>query len=542
MRSGYLAKAEYCPIRIGQSNRLRPYTMIQDLRERLRKAIQYRTLVPFVGSGVAAGAAGLPLWTELVERGIAYGSKRSQPLITAKDATLLRRIAKSGDVMTALSKLQKLLAQGNQEHWNSHSYAGWLEATFGAPSVSDTATLDEIRRLEPRVVVTTNYDLLLEEYVLPAGRSISWERPHELRSLLRGGLGIAHLHGRFDRPQSVVLSESDYQRIIDNETAFRVSQSLFESGTLLFIGTSAEGVADPHLTKLLRNFARLSDPYVGEDFPHVLLHQGTIQPHVRSQLRAMGIEASSYGEKFDELAPFLSTIARRERISVSLDDVKAIARSVVGASTKEKSIQAAARAIETWVFPDIQVRVGYAELTDDPTVPGRQILAERYVLPADSPCVFHYPISIAGWSVAEARWIAWPRERHRLCDIERVKKLRRYPELLQRVQAEVADPSSPLRDYLGLDALLAKFCEESAVIGDLYQDWSNTPQDVLFVQFLSIPVPRVTSLTNTAAPAGVGVFNIDTLSDDPSLASEEAHEKLEFLSDLVYSLYLRDNH
>lgn len=514
--------------------------MIQDLRERLRRAIQYKTLVPFIGSGISAGSAGLPLWPDLVELAISYALRpQPHPLLAAKDAVLLRRLARSGDVMTALSSLQKAFAQGSHEHWTSHSYAGWLEATFGTPTVSDPTTLDEIRRLEPRVVVTTNYDLLLEEYVLPSGRSVTWERPQELRSLLRGGSGIAHLHGRYDRPQSVILSDSDYQRIIHDDSAFRVSQSLFESGTLLFLGASADGVGDPHLAKLLANFAMLSDPSAGEDYPHVLLHPGSMEPQTRSRLRAIGIEAASYGKTHADLAPFLSTIAGRERISVALDDVKSVARNITASASLESGVQAAARAIERWVYPDLQVRVGYAERTPDPETPGREVLIERYVIPADSPCVFHYPISIAGWSLAEARKVAWPRERHRLCDLDRIKKLGRFADADQRIRAEIASADSPLRQYLSLDSLVAKLDDGTAVIGDLFQDWSNTPQEVLFVQFLSIPVPRIPSLANTAAPAGVGVFNIDTVSDDEILSDEEALEKLDFIADLVYSLYLR---
>jgi hypothetical protein len=514
--------------------------VITQVREQLRRAIRYRTLVPFVGAGVSIASAGLPAWSDLLEHGIAYGSQeRPRPLIAAKEISILRRLARSGDVMTALSKLQKLLAQDAHDHWRNNTYAGWLEATFGAPLVADSSVLDALRRLEPRVIATTNYDLLLEEHVLPGGRSITWERPQDLRSLLRGGSGIAHLHGRYDRPQSVILSDSDYQRLIDDAAAIRVSQSLFEAGTLLFIGTSADGATDPHLSKLLENFAKLSDPYTGEDYPHVFLHPAAITPKDRSAFRSMGIETCSYGKTHQDLAPFLSSLNQRERITVTLDSVKATTRSIVASPSRHEGIQAAARAIERWVFPEDRVRVGYAERSDDKTRPGRDVFIERYVVPAESPCVFHYPISIAGWSVAEGRKISWPKDYRRLCDLERVKKLGRFEDVHDRLLAEVSNEDSPLREYLRLDALLEKFEDASAVIGDLYQDWSNTSQDVLFVQFLSVPVPRISSLTNTPAPNGIGVFNIDTLDEGADLNDQEALEKLELISDLVYSLYLR---
>ena len=79
---------------------------------------------------------------------------------------------------------------------------------------------------------TTNYDLLLEQHaVVPGGQSVTWLAPQDIFSLLRGGRGVIHLHGRYDYPKSIILSTVDYERIVRRpEDSVRVAQALFHSG------------------------------------------------------------------------------------------------------------------------------------------------------------------------------------------------------------------------------------------------------------------------------------------------------------------------
>jgi len=508
--------------------------------EKLQQAIRNKTLVPFVGAGVSMASSGLPSWTGLVESGINYLSSEHERMgIKSSEIDLLRSVAASGDTMTCMNKLQKLLARDEVEHWKSEEYAAWLEAAFGNPDVTDTGLLYRLTRLQPRVIATTNYDLLLEYHVITDGKSVTWERPYELRSLLRGGRGVAHLHGRFDQPQSIILSDSDYQRIVDDRDAFRVSQSLFESGTLLFIGVSPDGATDPHLSRLLENFSELTDTTHGEEYPHVLLHAGQVSPRNRARLRAKGVETLRYGDNYSDLEAFLASLEEPAEIVAALGEFERVTRNIALAASHADGIRAAALEIERWVYPELDIRVGYAELIDDPRISGRQLLRETVTFPGDSLCEFHYPISVAGWALAEGRAIAWPVERSRICDIPRMQRLGRFEDLRGRIEAEIRLAGSPIRDYIELDGLLEKIELGTALIGDLYQNWSNTLDEVVFSQFISLPVPRITAISNTGPPAPMGVFNIDTADDAASLASPTALKKLNIISDLVYSLYIQ---
>jgi hypothetical protein len=355
---------------------------------RLRRAIQNKTLVPFVGAGVSVACADLPTWSGLLQAGVDYLNANAQRLgIPSKEIGPLRSLARAGDNMTGLSKLQKLLAKGESEHWKSEEYAAWLESLFGNPVMGNSALLERIDGLHPRVIATTNYDLLLERHLENFDQSVTWERPQDLRALLRAGRGVAHLHGRYDRPGSIVLSDSDYQRIIDNRDAFRVSQSLFEVGILLFIGVSHDGATDPHLTKILENFAQLSDSIRGEDNPHVLLHHGEIDPRDRVRLRTRGVEALQYGSSYDDLEGFLSELAEPERIVVDVNEVTEVVRSVLDSDGVAEGVRRATRHIHSWVYRGREIRVGYAELVpSDSSGSGSQSLIEKYVIPGQAPC------------------------------------------------------------------------------------------------------------------------------------------------------------
>jgi hypothetical protein len=512
--------------------------------DRLRLALANKTLIPVVGAGVATAVARLPTWGTLLVNGIEYLTAHTRRLaVEEAEIAALKSLYAAGPAshMAALSQLQRLLARPQRDHWLSREYAAWLDETFGAPTVSDPGILYRLHQLQARVLVTTNYDLLLETNVNPQGASVTWEQPADLRALLRGGQGIIHLHGRFDRPRSVILSDGDYQRLVDDALAARVSQTLFDAGILLFIGVSPVGADDPHLGRILEHFADLTDPAAGEEHPHVLLHAADMSAHDRARLRSLGVDTLRYGAEFEELEAFLALLAHGESIHVQLDDVTRVIRSITLAPSLEKAVAGAAREIERWVYPELKVRVGFAELEARRTeTRARPVLFAKYVFGGDTPCTFHYPLSVAGWAVAEGRAIQWPLESSRKCSLTRVRKLGRLEEVRELVRGEAADAASGLREYVVLDELPDRLESGSMVIEDVYQNWSNLGEGDPFAQFVSVPVPRVRAPGNDPAPTGVAVINIDSARSDVQLGDPEALEKLYFISDMIYAFYLRE--
>lgn len=517
--------------------------MPRDPLTRLRQAVVDRTFVPLVGAGVGAATANMPLWRELLEHGIAYARQnKSQIGASPQRLSAIKRLAET-DLLGALSSLQGVLSPNTDEHWTSVHYKRWLETTFAHSEQNGLVSREIIERLgdlNPRIIVTTNYDLLLETYVKPNATSVTWLTPVRMRELLRAGDGVIHLHGRYDQPQSVILSHSDYQRLIDDAVARRVTSSLFDAGIVVFIGASPTGVADPHLARVLRHFSELRDERLDELEPHILLHYGSLSPEERVTLRDLGIEPFSYGAGPTELPAFLASLASHNHAQVSVTDVERIAESIVFAQDLGAAARATVDAIRTWVYPTQAIRVGFAEYSGsaDPDVPTE--LVEDFTYPTDDPCTYHYPLSIAGWALAEGRVIAWPVDQTRTCDLERLRKLGRLDEVRKQIITETKRPDSPLRVYLDLDRIPARFDAGRLMLRDVFQDWTNTPRQTIFTQFVSVPVPRLTNRSTTrkgVPPAGV--INIDQADPTPSLASPATIGKLNVLSDLLWSLWQR---
>jgi hypothetical protein len=72
----------------------------------------------------------------------------------------------------------------------------FLDEVFSEPQITSRDIPDALTGLNSRLLVTTNYDRLLEqENVVKNYESVTWSQPARILSMLRGGRGIIHLHG-----------------------------------------------------------------------------------------------------------------------------------------------------------------------------------------------------------------------------------------------------------------------------------------------------------------------------------------------------------
>ena len=504
----------------------------REILEYLRRSVRDRTIVPFLGAGIGRAIASLPSWKEAGQSLLDYVRlNRTELVVDLRSIRAIESQIKAGRTLDALSALQALF--GERKHWLNEAYGGWLHDTFGAiePSQVDPLFLQALAMLDPRLVVTTSYDTLVEDYMETGhDRLATWLDASDARNLIRVGSGVLHLHGTYRIPESVILSRSDYQRVADSDAAARVVTSLFDCGTLLFIGCSADGLDDPHIAELLDSFSALSNPRVAADAPHVFLHVGRMPGTIRTRLNRQGIETYSFGDNYIKLPAFLESLSLRESIAqAAYDRLSVTIRSILFAANKASVLARAAEVIRTWIYPDLEIRVGYAELDSVDE------LHETILVQGDQPCVFHYPLSVAGWALVEGRIIGWPQDSHRLCDQSRLRNLGRLEQAAKSVK-HLADAGmkSRLSRYLDLSEVYRKFLADELCIGDIFQDWSNTGGDIQFSSFVSVPVPRIHSVSNDDHPFPMGVFNIDTRSDT-SLATKRTLSQLNVVSDLVYT-------
>jgi hypothetical protein len=160
-----------------------------------------------------------------------------------------KAILSSRDSETWLSAAD--IAQRKFGGCKAGKYRAWLKGSVGTltlPTV-DSKLLDAIKALHCRLA-TTNYDSLLCDYM--GVRPKTWRNPDSVAEILkRESSHVWHIHGYWDDPESVIFSNADYVRVQNSELAQFLQRSAAFTDTLIFIGCSADGLADENVGKLL---------------------------------------------------------------------------------------------------------------------------------------------------------------------------------------------------------------------------------------------------------------------------------------------------
>ncbi|WLA74091.1 methyltransferase domain-containing protein [Bradyrhizobium diazoefficiens] len=157
-----------------------------------------------------------------------------------------------GDTTTMLAAAQKV-SQGLKDH---NEYEKWLRASVGTLKYSSRAAVlaEYLKAFAAKQIplITTNYDGLLEAAM--GLEAITWQDKERLlqqldRSTARSPK-IIHLHGQYERPESVVLGITDYTTLLGDEFLEAWRTSLGLTNSLLFIGFG-KGLDDPHFLKFI---------------------------------------------------------------------------------------------------------------------------------------------------------------------------------------------------------------------------------------------------------------------------------------------------
>ncbi|HEV7515444.1 MAG TPA: SIR2 family protein, partial [Thermoanaerobaculia bacterium] len=206
-----------------------------------------------VGAGVSIGATSAPhaSWLGLLKHGIEY--------LVATDifkegwgkevGAFLDAAFSPFDLKKALQHAE--LVEQNLTMPDSAAFARWLESAFADLRIRSSETLEVLRELQQAgaLLLTTNYDSLLSEATgLPP---VTWEEHDAFFQVVRGQRrGILHIHGHWERPSSVVLGKSSYERIVQDQRFQDLFRSLWLERSWLYVGCG-DGLDDPNLGRLL---------------------------------------------------------------------------------------------------------------------------------------------------------------------------------------------------------------------------------------------------------------------------------------------------
>lgn len=216
--------------------------------------IQHTQLLAFVGAGVSI-PSGYPDWGTLIDRmrqALPAGVERGMAWVSREDDMLMRA-----------EHYRQLLAG---------DYGRFIRDQFGDRRGTCRPLHLDLVRLPFAHVLTTNYDTLLERAHAAAGLEglalpIDWKNSSDVEAFVRAARRrgeqrqYVHLHGVYNDPANVVLTESDYQERYHRTTASEaLLAALFTAHAFLFVGFS---FSDLDVMGLFRNTmarVRVSEP------------------------------------------------------------------------------------------------------------------------------------------------------------------------------------------------------------------------------------------------------------------------------------------
>lgn len=146
-----------------------------------------------------------------------------------------------------------------------------LRDIFQVRPVPNCEIYNDLLKMDPKTIVTTNYDELLEKNFEhfshgTEAHSICDHKATKLLTDLRSPIrSIVKMHGCITNPSNVVLDRSSYFKAKrDNPGLFNTISALMTVNTVLFLGYS---INDPDIQLILEN----SNIFSTSDHPHYAL-------------------------------------------------------------------------------------------------------------------------------------------------------------------------------------------------------------------------------------------------------------------------------
>lgn len=199
-------------------NQIRTNLTVQEACDKIRAAAQKQRLVLFIGAGVSRNA-GYPDWKTLLD-------PAAQEL-------------GGWDDLAGQSLPQ--VAQTFENHHNSRAPLRRLLRQQLALQKEPSAVHLLLPTLQPALIVTTNYDNLLQK-TFPAARLVA--SPGVAGDLARDELGIVHLHGHLDFWETghdgLIITADDYMKVGKLKAPyFERLRAYWQDSLILFLGYGA---------------------------------------------------------------------------------------------------------------------------------------------------------------------------------------------------------------------------------------------------------------------------------------------------------------
>lgn len=267
---------------------------LEELPQELKEAARTGNLVPFVGAGLSRFAKtsegrAFPTWNEFLAELVDVAEKGGE--ITSDEKNEITTLVSRGKFLMAAQAIKSAIPS---ELFEMH-----VHKRFSPSDAEPGAIQKSIFRLQPSLVVTTNYDTLLEDaYASVFGRTCevaTYEDVNRVFQVLKGERRdrpvVFKLHGSASFPSRVVFSELDYRKLDYEVPGYRhVLSAVFVTRVVLMLGLSVSGLELSNIVEALRDsFQHRSRPH------YIVLQKGITGSIEKKRLRAdFGLEVIEY--------------------------------------------------------------------------------------------------------------------------------------------------------------------------------------------------------------------------------------------------------
>lgn len=238
-------------------------------------------------------------WQGLINRALKFGKNKG--VVDDQQMTLHTALLQSGDLdslLVSASYVTKKLGG-----LSGILYSDWLSEEFAGQQCSSGLMKKAMRAIASRGVpiATLNYDKLIEKATgLP---SASLDEPRSVMAWARRETAsILHLHGVWDKPQTIVLNMEDYSAAVRDDFRTNLQRNLAAFNRVLFIGCGAT-LSDPNLSALI---CWMKDVVGAASLKHyALVKDDEVQERNRDPLWHGFVDPIGYGENHEDLPTFI---------------------------------------------------------------------------------------------------------------------------------------------------------------------------------------------------------------------------------------------
>lgn len=208
-----------------------------------------------------------------------------RPAARTKIASLIR----SGSLLSAAQSIEQIYEEKGHAAEFRRKIAIYADGKNSAPFVPGRAH-QLLAELNPRTLLTTNYDRILERNFVTGYAVYSYDSKAVAQAVRRGEYVLVKLHGTVEDPQNMILTRLDFTKLRQSgEKTLELIEALFLTRTVLFLGYS---LGDPDLQLILENqFGKR-----GEHAGHYMLAPSRSHDLVAKRIvrEAYGVEVLPY--------------------------------------------------------------------------------------------------------------------------------------------------------------------------------------------------------------------------------------------------------